>query len=376
MPPKRVAIEASSMLRRPGRFLGGIGRTVLELVRAMVALHPPEELVLFSQRLRGERLDCYGFDVKHRHLSLPRWKTLEKVMKSLGVIEMMCKADLYHAPANCAPLKQLDHTIVTLHDAMFLTYPEQFLGHDAMARTVPEFVRKCRAVITCSNHSKKDIIDSIGMPSDRVHVIYWGTNPEHFHPQADRDAVRERLRRRFGLDRPYYLSVSCDVGRKNTERLIRVYESLAAGGSANDLVLAWRNPPESIRDRCTGAPLAGRVHFLAGPDDEQLADLYRGATAMAFPSVYEGFGLPVLEALSCGTPVITSKVTSMPEVGGNAAIYVDPLSDESIRAALELFENSDPTLEGIRERSLAQAARFSWEQCARQTLDVYRMYAE
>ena len=371
---KRIAIEASSMLRISGRYLGGIGRTVLELVRAIVALQPEEEIVLFSQRLRGERLGCYGLDVKRIHLPIPRWKTVESVMKSLGVTEMLCHADLYHAPANYAPLRDLDRTVVTLHDAMFLTYPEQHLGHDSMAKQVPEFIRKCRAVITCSNHSKKDIVESIGVAPDRVHVIYWGTNPEHFRPDGDMDGIRERLRRRFGLERPYYLSVSCDIGRKNTERLIRVYAGIAAEGSPNDLVLVWRNPPEHIREECTHGALAGRVHFLSGPDDCELADLYRGAMTMAFPSIYEGFGLPILEAMSCGTAVITSKAASMPEVGGDAAVYVDPLSDESIRAAMELFENSDPALDGIRERSLAQASRFSWEKCARQTLDVYRTY--
>jgi glycosyltransferase involved in cell wall biosynthesis len=117
--------------------------------------------------------------------------------------------------------------------------------------------------------------------------------------------------------------------------------------------------------------LKNRIHFIGRQSDETLRDLYCGATALVFPSLYEGFGLPILEAMSCGTPVITSRISSMPEVGGDAAIYIDPHESDSLVSALEEFENKRHDHQALRDASLRQADKFSWERCARETLATY-----
>jgi glycosyltransferase involved in cell wall biosynthesis len=372
---KRVVIEASGILPGQGPYLAGVARTTLELIRAALDLQPEFEIVLFSQRLRGRRLGDYGFDAKCVHLPLPRLSGIEWIKRHFGVVETMCHGDLYHAPANYASLKCLDRTIVTLHDAMFLTYPEAFLGHGEMASTVPPFVRKCQAVITPSQHSKTDIVERIGVPPERVHVIPWGTNHDLFRPDTDEASLRARLEQTLGLGRPFFLSVSCDIGRKNSERLLNVYAGMVKEGVRNDLVLVWPKAPQRVLDMCRGVMLADRVHILGAQPNEMLRDLYCGATVMAYPSIYEGFGLPILEAMACGTAVITSRLSSMPEVGGDAAVYVDPMENSSILAALRDFDD-DAGDKGLRDRCIAQAAQFTWARAGKATLDVYRRYLD
>ncbi len=372
---KRVVIDASAALPRSSGYLSGVGRTTLELIRAMSHVDHDLEIILYSQRLRGKRLGSYALDTKNVHCPLPRWKPIESLIRKYAVIERLTSGRLYHAPGNYSPVfGKLDKTIVTLHDAMFLTYPESFLGHEEMARTVPPFVRNCRAVLTCSEHSKRDIVEHIGVEPDRVHVIYWGCDRSVFYPAVEADHVRERLSVDLGLERPYFLSVSCNIGRKNTEGLLAVYRQLADSGVRNDLVLVWPRVPERILQLSSCGSLAGRVHFLRDVSDDLLGDLYRGATASVFPSLYEGFGLPVLESMCCGTPVVTSDVTSMPEIGGKAAVYVDPRDQASLYQALESFDDGRDDVDAMRSRCLARAQYFTWERCAAETIKVYERY--
>jgi glycosyltransferase involved in cell wall biosynthesis len=136
-------------------------------------------------------------------------------------------------------------------------------------------------------------------------------------------------------------------------------------------VLLWDAPPE-IRECYGRGQLAERIHFLPRQPDSALRDLYCGATALLYPSLYEGFGLPVLEAMSCGCPVVTSNTTSLPEVAGGAAIYVDPRDATSLVAAMESFENGSANAAGLRVKGLDRASMFSWDRAARETLEVYR----
>jgi len=174
----------------------------------------------------------------------------------------------------------------------------------------------------------------------------------------------------LGFDRPFFLAVSCSAGRKNTPFLLDAYARLRRNNPDNDLVLVW-DPPAGIRERYCPGGISDRIHFIGRQSDEMLADLYRCATALVFPSLYEGFGLPVLEAMSCGCPVISSATSSMPEAGGKAAVYIDPRDDTSLVKALEAFENGDAETRELTGRGLTQAARFSWERCGRETLQVY-----
>ncbi|MDI9432760.1 MAG: glycosyltransferase family 1 protein [Planctomycetota bacterium] len=183
--------------------------------------------------------------------------------------------------------------------------------------------------------------------------------------------MRSELRQRFHLDRPYFLSVSCDVGRKSSPELLAQFLKLAERGCTHDLVMVWRHPPEYVTAMVEANPEGQKVHLLPFVSDSDLRLLYCGATAMLFPSKYEGFGLPVLEAMACGTPVVTCNAASLPEVGGDAVIYIQPGDDAALHDVMAAFLDNGHDRQNLREKGRAQAARFSWERTARETLQVY-----
>jgi glycosyltransferase involved in cell wall biosynthesis len=282
----------------------------------------------------------------------------------------MCRADLYHATDFYMPLRTPERAVATIHDLIFLIHPEKMVDHARLARRVGDFARRCRRVITVSECSKADVVHVLGLRPEQIDVVYLGVDRQVFFPESDQEALRRRLAARLGFAAPYFLAASCSDGRKNTPLLLSAYGKLVERRPINHLVMVW-NPPDAIREQCSHGELSRWVHFLGRQSDAELRNLYCGATALVYPSLYEGFGLPVVEAMSCGTPVITSGASSLPEVGGDAAVYVDPHSEESILAALQSLDHDDSPRWEPRQRCLAQAARFSWETCARQTLETY-----
>jgi glycosyltransferase involved in cell wall biosynthesis len=210
-----------------------------------------------------------------------------------------------------------------------------------------------------------------------VFVIPLAADPEVFHPVADPEPMR-RVRRRYGLpEGPYLLSLNTLEPRKNIEHTVRAFTTLVReqGVPGLNLVLVgakgWKY--EGIMKALEGAGEArGRVVLAGFVADEDLAPLYSGATAFVYPSLYEGFGLPPLEAMQCGTPVITSNTSSLPEVVGDAAIMVDPRDADALCAAMLKVYGDGSLREQMRARSLARAGLFSWERFTRQTLDAYR----
>lgn len=363
---KKITIDASTLL--PGRKMDGVGRTTLGLVDQFASMNLPFELSLFSQRMRGERITDYPF--KKCHLPLPRWDIISTMTKNLPIIETMCHADLYHIPHNYAPFNRLDRTVTTIHDAMFLSHPEPHLGHDKLAREIPPFAKKCKAIITCSEHSKKDISEFMGIDPEKIFVTYWGIDSP-LKLVEDIDIVKQELHSLYGLENPFFLSVSCNIGRKNTPKLVEEYLKMAANHPTNDLVLVWNTPHQSILEMIKKSRYSNRVHILSGVSDKVLIMLYQAATATVLPTLYEGFGLPVLEAMSYGSPVITTPFSSVPEVGGDAVMYMDPNNDELL-PSLEKFENLSINRDLMIQKGLAQSSQFTWGKCAKQTINIYQ----
>lgn len=364
---KRIVIDATPLLYPQS----GIGRATHMLIATLLEIGCDYEIVLFGRRMQGKRLKQAGFGLKTIHMRLPR--ASEAIIRKMRLVELFCRGDLYHATDFYMPLKNASQAVATIHDLIFLIEPEKMVDHARLSRWVPAFARECRGIITCSEFSKRDITKQLGIDAEKIHVIYWGVDRTVFNAERDMQLVKRRLMRLLDFDRPYFLTVSCSTGRKNTPFLLSAYARLLKNNPANDLVVVW-DPPEEIRRQYSLGEFARRIHFIGRQREEDLSDLYTGATALVFPSLYEGFGLPVLEAMSCGTPVIVSNSSSLPEAGGSAAIYIDPRSERNLIAALEAFENSDTSIQGSHEKSLLQASKFSWERCARETLAVYASY--
>jgi glycosyltransferase involved in cell wall biosynthesis len=361
---KRICIDATPLLYTAN----GIGRTTRMLIETLLRMGCEHEIMLFGRRFQGKALRQVMPGVPTRQIRLPR--CCEWAMATTGMVETLCRADLYHATDFYMPLRVPERAIATIHDLIFLIHPESMADHARLTLKVGAFARRCRRVITISEYSKADIVHCLGLPPELVDVVYLGVDRELFRPEEDREALARRLVGRLGFNAPYFLAASCSSGRKNTPRLISAYAKLVERRPNNHLVVVW-NPPEEIRERFQQLELDRYIHFVGRQSDDELRDLYCGATAFAYPSSYEGFGLPVVEAMSCGTRVVTSNTSSLPEVGGDVAVYVDPRSEESILAALEALDRDDAALRMSQQRCIEQAARFSWEACARQTMEAY-----
>ncbi|MCX7887435.1 MAG: glycosyltransferase family 4 protein [Verrucomicrobiae bacterium] len=344
--PKRVAIDITPLLT-----VGtGIARATRSLLEAMVGLAPQVELVGVGRRLLGPPV---RLPVRAVRLRLPR--LAEPMIRRLRLIEWLCPADLYHATDFYLPLGDAARAVATVHDLFFLTDPEPMVDHERLRQWAPEFIRCCRAVIAISEFTKRELVRVLGVRADKIHVVHLGVDHSVFRPVDTK------------VERPYFFAVSCSTGRKNTPMLLRAYAELAKQNPRNDLVLAW-DPPSEIRAKFGSHP---RIRFIGRQGDDALRKLYSGATAVVYPSLREGFGLPVLEAMACGAPVITSNTTSLPEVGGEAAVYVDPNDEGSLVAALRAFDEGMVDRVALRDRGLKQAARFSWQRCATETLALY-----
>lgn len=364
---KRVAIDINSVVPYYVRgWVSGIGRTTMELVKAMDQLDDlPFEVVLYSQNMKGIGGRNMNLHFSNKHLYFPFRKQYNKILSHTPIRELLTGYDLLHIPHNHDYLHNPDRSVITIHDTLYFTYPEQRLDHEFARQNYPQLAKKCRGIITCSESSKRDIIKYLGVKEEKVDVCYWGYNNNLFRNDRNRD-----------VDKPYFLMVSCSLGRKNTMNLLRAYSQFAKHQPQHHLKLVWPNAPKEVVDYLQAESLSKYVEICTQVSDVQLASLYKGATATFYPSRYEGFGLPVLESMACGTPVVTCSNSSLPEVGGNAAFYVDPDDIDAMAKYMEQFENGGIDKDDVIGKCLAQANKFSWEQCARQTIEVYKKYLD
>lgn len=292
----------------------------------------------------------------------PKWNYWVRRFK---LRELISSYDLQHITHNYEIVTDPSRCIVTVHDAMFFSYPEEFLGASNNRKVVPPFVRQAAHVITISENSKREIFEYMDVPEDKITVIPWGVDRNLLHPHK----VGQNL---WSGCAPYFTSVSCDTGRKNTITLLQAYAKFVKNNPSHHLILVWRSPSEEALKLVEAAGLKGRVHFASNLTNEALADIYAGATASFLPSLYEGFGLPIAESMACGVPCVTCRNSSLEEVGGNAAIYVDPMDIDAMATEMELFEDGSYDIAHLREISLRQAEKFSWENCAKRTIEVYK----
>jgi glycosyltransferase involved in cell wall biosynthesis len=290
--------------------------------------------------------------------------------------------DLLHCPYWSNPLWAPWPTVVTVHDVIQFVLPEY--AWRKISRVyfgiVSRGARRADAIITVSECSKRDIVKLLGLPPERIHVIGNAVDSS-LHPVRDAwllAAVRER----YGIAPRFVLYFGGFDLRKNVPRLIEAYAALPASlRKEYQLVIAGRyqhlgHPlypdPRRTVERLG---LEGRVIFTGQIREQDKAPLYSAATVFAFPSLYEGFGIPVLEAMACGTPVVTSNSSALPEVAGDAGLLVDPYRTEAIAEGLRKLLEEQPLRDELARRGLERARLFTWPQVAEQTLKVYRFVA-
>jgi glycosyltransferase involved in cell wall biosynthesis len=247
----------------------------------------------------------------------------------------------------------------------------RYYGH------IDQAVRWTDHIIAVSNSTKRDTIQHLGVPEDKITVVYEAASPI-FRP-LDKGEAQEQVRNRHGVEGPFLLFVSTIEPRKNVPTLLRaLWQLLECYKEDVRLVLAggkgWLF--EDAFALVEELRLDGRVHFVGRVSSEDLLYLYNAAELLAHPAFYEGFGLPPLEAMACGLPVVVSNVASLPEVVGDAGLLIDPHDIDELTVAMWRILNDGELRQEMREKGLRQAERFSWERAARETLAIYRQVAE
>jgi len=280
-------------------------------------------------------------------------------------------ADLVHGPVFVGPLLAHCPVIVTIHDLSFIRYPDLSRPANRMYRTVLTRLsaQRARRLIAVSAHAAAESTRLLGVPRERVDVIYHGVDPV-FHPLPVDEVAA--FRRDRGLPERFVLFVGTLEPRKNLVRLVEAFARIRDGRVR--LVLAggkgWLYDDLFAKVEALG--LDEEVVFPGYVMDDELPLWYNAATVFSYPSVYEGFGIPVLEAQACGTPVLTSNTSSLPEAAGDGALMVDPYDVEELAAGLDRLLTDEPLRHELRERGLAHARQFSWPHTARETACVYR----
>ena len=278
-------------------------------------------------------------------------------------------ADVLHNLFTTAPAAAGVPQVTTIHDLIYKHFPETHAGllSYGMRVLVPLAARRSRRIIAVSEATKRDIVEFLGVPEERIDVIYEGPG---MAPEVEPTA-EQALRERFELgDSQIVLTVSAKRPHKNLERLFEAFAGLDS--DAVLVVPGYETPFEAeLRAKAT-ATAASRIRFTGWLDDRDLEGLYRAAVCLVFPSLAEGFGLPVLEALGRGLPVACSNVSALPEVAGEAALYFDPLETGAIRRAIEQLLDEPDLRERLASEGRERARAFTWESTARRTLETYR----
>ena len=295
---------------------------------------------------------------------------------SAGMVEGTSQLPLYHATEHLLPYLRMP-TVLTVHDLIFEKFPEHHtLRNRLFLRTaMPIFARAADSIIAVSQHTRRDLLNLYQVPTEKVHVIYEGVDPE-FAP-ADAASVAKVVQKQ-SRHRPYLLMVGTLDPRKNHLAAMKALAKVKADGFPHRLVVAggkgWLFEP--IQEQVAALGLTDDVTFAGYVPAEELPALYSGADCVLIPSVYEGFGFSVLEAMACGTPVVSSNAGSLPEVAGDAALLVDPHDMDGLAAAVKRVIDDVDLAANLRRAGLAQAAQFRWSKCAAETADLYRETAQ
>jgi glycosyltransferase involved in cell wall biosynthesis len=280
-------------------------------------------------------------------------------------------ADLVHCPAFVGPLFAPCSMVITIHDLSFICFPDLFRPANRLYLKVMTWLsaHRARRLIAVSVHTAAETTRLLNVPSERIDVVYHGVEPD-FHPLPADEVVAFRQRRK--LPERFVLFVGTLEPRKNLVRLVEAFARIR--DDRLGLVLAggkgWLY--DELFARVESLGLGEKVIFAGYVPNEELPLWYNAATVLAYPSLYEGFGLPVLEAQACGTPVLTSNVSSLPEAAGDAALMVDPYDVEALAEGLRRLLTGRVLRQELRERGLAHAGQFSWPHTARGTARVYR----
>ena len=345
----------------------GIGFYTEHLFAGLFEVDGANDYAIFSNaEVRSDRIPARLVHRGHRFPMRGVWMQVV-----LPLLLRRAQVDVCHCTNYVAPLLSGRPSVVTFHDMTALLLPgcSPWKKRLLLRPLIPLIAHRADAIIAVSESARRDVLRLLRVPPEKVHVIYEGVAPI-FRPVEDA-RERERVRGRYGLRGPYLIAVGTVEPRKNLIRLSRAFRVVRDKRGLQLLIVGgkgWRGE-EILREV---RKMAGEAVVWVGyAPSEDLPALYSGAEALVYPSLYEGFGLPVIEAMACGTPVITSNNSSLREVAGDAALLVDPEDEDDIAAAVRRIVEDSDLRESLRRKGLRRSIEFSWEEAARKTLKVY-----
>ncbi len=355
----------------------GVGVVTYNLIKALTLIDNENEYYLIYNQKRD--IDIYRLN---RGILIPRVKPFGSFVWRNAVLPVTLQRkqlDLVHDPGGIGPL--MFHMpfkkVITFHDLGALYCPESFRTGFALLHRLllyPAAARNADKIITGSEFSKRDLIKHLKVPEGKIEVIHHGLD-KRYKPLSQEEITE--VKRKYNLDFPFILYVGIIGTKKNILNLIEAYHRVRDSLKRYRLVIVGRRARThaEIFRKVEMLGLQNDVLFTGYVPDDDLPGIYNAADLFAFPSLYEGFGIPVLEAMACGTPVVASNASSLPEVTGDAAIMVDPYDVHGLAGAMHELVTNKSLREKMVQRGLERAKLFTWEKAARETLRVYREVA-
>ena len=359
----------------------GVGFYVLNLLRALADIDKEDIFHIFSKKEDALLLD-FAVD-NFRTIQCSMDNRLLRLWWEQAVLPRHMarnKLDVFHSPHYTIPLKCRIPTVTTFHDMTFFSHPEvhersKVIFFQRMIRLAAD---RASAIIAVSESTKKDTVRFLGLPEDRIDVVYEGVDTDFYHPLGETDGL-EPVRAKYGLEKDFILFVGTLEPRKNIAGVIEAFSKVVREAKKEyNLVVAgtkgWNY--QSVFELVQRLNIEQEVIFTGYVPEEELPRLFNAASVFVYPSFYEGFGIPPLEAMACGTPVVTSSISSLPEVVGDAGLLVDPNSSDAIADAILRILTDDGLRRELTKKGVERAKLFSWQKAADETLAIYRRVVE
>jgi len=376
----KIGIEGQRLFRKKKH---GMDMVALELIRNLQEIDRENEYFIFIKPDEDDTVlqETSNFRIiKLEGGSYPQWEqiALPKAAKSFG-------CEILHCTSNTAPIGCKIPLVVTLHDIIYMesgyfkilagsATPYQKFGNMYRKMVVPRVLKMSRKVITVSHFEKNRIAEFFGIKGDnRLTAVYNGVS-EHFKPVTDQSELK-RVKEKYHLPDNYFFFLGNTDPKKNTKGTLKAFSDfLKQSGADYKLVMLDydRSELEKILDEIGDKTLIDRIVLTGYVINTDLPAIYYQSKVFLYPSLRESFGIPMLEAMACGVPVITSNTSSMPEVAGNAALIIDPFKPEEITAAIIKLVNDEDLRAKLIAEGLVQAAKFSWKAMAQSVLEIYR----
>lgn len=370
----KIGIEVQRLFRKQ-KF--GIESSALQLVKKLQALNPSTEFVVYAKNDVDRACLSEAENMKVKTLSGKLFFDFEHLFLPLATKQD--RIDVLHCTGNTTPWFSSVPVVQTLHDVIFMdpistndTLYQQF-GNYYRRKMIPMITPKSNMVITVSNYQKERILERLKIDERKIKVVYNGIDEQRFKI-IDNKELNTEIKQKYKLPESFILFLGNTASRKNALRVLEAY-CMYASSTENPLPIVTPGlPSELISDELTVLNQQDKFRKFITPgyiDDADLPALYNASTLFLYPSLSEGFGMPVVEAMACGTPVITSNISCLPEIAGNAALLVDPMSAGAIADAISnILSNQTLRLEKVVD-GLINAKRFSWNNTAAEVFDIY-----